>query len=359
MDFEEFLSEGVPLGPMTSLRVGGPARYFADVSTVDELRAGVHWARTKGMPLFVLGGGSNVVIADEGFAGLVLRNSIKGVKFDAGGDVATIDAGAGEDWDSLVEMTVEHGWAGFECLSGIPGRVGATPVQNVGAYGQETSETLLSVEAFDLNTGETVQMDRAECEFGYRTSRFKTRDKNRFVITSVRYGLRINGDPAIKYAELERHLKEKNIASPSLSQTRNAVIEIRRNKSMVIDVSDPDSQSAGSFFVNPVLSSEQFSEARERASHQGVIVSAMPGYPQRDGNIKVPAAWLIERAGIPRGFVLGNAGTSSRHALAIINRGSANARDLIELMELIRNRVREVFGVTLVPEPVFVGFEKQ
>src|SRR5262249_37092230 len=264
---------------------------------------------------------------------------------------------AGEDWDSLVETAVRNDWAGFECLSGIPGRVGATPVQNVGAYGQETSETLSSVEALDLVDGELISIERDDCEVGYRTSRFKTRDKDRFVITRVHYALAPHGTAAVRYPELERHLRTKDIARPSLVETRCAVLELRRNKSMVIDPADPNSKSAGSFFVNPVISEAQFAEVQRRASARG-ITGEITSYPQRGGGTKLPAAWLIERAGIARGFTHGNAGTSTRHALAIINRGGATARELLELMQLIQDRVRDVFGIDLVPEPAFIGFDR-
>jgi len=357
MEFEQFLRENVTLAPMTTLGIGGPARYFADVADSEGLLAGVDWARTRGVPMFVLGGGSNIVVADKGFPGLVVRVCIRGFETKFAGDHVELTAGAGEEWDPLVARSAANNWSGWECLSGIPGRVGATPIQNVGAYGQDTSETLIWVEALDLNARELVRLSAADCEFGYRTSRFKTRDRNRFVITRVSYRLKIGGAPAIRYPELQKHLAELVLKSPTPADVREAVLAIRRRKAMVIDANDPDSRSVGSFFVNPTLTREQFDLVKSRAA--GFIRSGeeIPSYPT-DGNlVKLSAAWLIERAGIIRGYAHGNAGTSTKHALAIINRGGGSAREVVELKELIQLRVLGAFGIALTPEPVFVGFE--
>ena len=348
------LEENVALAPLTTIGIGGPARYYAEVASTNALLAGVAWARTRDVPLFVLGGGSNIVIADRGFPGLVLRLRILGVetRFD-GGDVL-ITAGAGEEWDSLVDQCVNQNWAGFECLSGIPGRVGATPIQNVGAYSQETSQTLVSVEAVDLETQGLVNLSATDCKFGYRTSRFKTRDRGRFIITRVTYRLSVDGKPAIRYPELERFLADAGIGLPTLAEVRNAVLSVRRRKAMVIDSTDPDSRSVGSFFVNPTIACDEFEQIKRRATI-GAEMSDLPAFPVSDDRVKLSAAWLIERAGIKRGHVHGNVGTSTKHALAIINRGGGTAAEVIQLMELIQKRVLEKFGVALTPEPVFVG----
>lgn len=355
--FEQSLRENVSLAPMTTLGIGGLARYFADITDTEALLAGVDWARTHGVPMFVLGGGSNIVVADSGFPGLVLRVCVRGIETKLEGDSVELTAGAGEEWDRLVGHSVANNWSGWECLSGIPGRVGATPIQNVGAYGQDTSETLIGVETFDLNTKKLVRLSAADCEFGYRSSRFKTRDRERFIITRVSYRLKVGGAPAIRYPELQRHLAELGLNAPTPADVREAVLAIRRRKAMVIDPNDPDSRSVGSFFVNPTLTHEQFELVKSQAAKFIRAGEEIPSYPA-DGNlVKLSAAWLIERAGISRGYVHGNAGTSTKHALAIINRGGGSAHDVVELKELIQSRVLDAFGITLTPEPVFVGFE--
>lgn len=351
-NFEQLLRENEPLAPMTTLGIGGAARYFADVTTVDALSAGIEWARALKLPLFVLGGGSNIVVADSGFAGLVLRMSIRGIETRGLGDEVLITAGAGEEWDPLVARCVAGNWAGIECLSGIPGRVGATPIQNVGAYGQETSESLTSVQALDQVTGNVVELNTEDCEFGYRTSRFKERDRVRFVITQVTYRLSANGKPAVRYPELRKYLAERRVNNPSLADVRDAVLTIRRRKAMVIDPFDIDSRSVGSFFVNPVVTVEELERIKQHLASDD-----LPEFPVSEDSVKLSAAWLIERAGIARGFTYGNVGTSTKHALAIVNRGGGTAREVIELKELIQKRVMDLAGVALAVEPVFVGFD--
>jgi UDP-N-acetylmuramate dehydrogenase len=356
--FAQSLRENVPLAPLVTLGIGGAARFFADCATVETLRAGVAWARERGLPIFVLGGGSNIVVADEGFAGLVLRVAIRGIAAEMNDSRALVTAGAGEPWDSFVAYAVERNLAGVECLSGIPGLVGATPIQNVGAYGQEISETLRDVEALDLETGRLVCFTQSDCEFDYRASRFKGRDKGRYVITRVRFALRVNGAPAARYGELQRYLAENGAASPTLTQVRAAIITIRRRKAMVIDPADNDSRSVGSFFMNPTVSEEGFERVQSAAAPFIKNGETLPAFPAAQGRVKLSAAWLIERAGIHRGWIHGNVGTSSKHALAIINRGNGTAREVIELCRLIQARVRAQFGVELMPEPIFVGFDE-
>jgi UDP-N-acetylmuramate dehydrogenase len=343
---------------MTTLGIGGPARYFAEVATTGELIAAIEWAKSRGVPLFVLGGGSNIVVADGGFSGLVLRINIQGVETRIDGDLVVVKAGAGEEWDPLVAHCVTNNWAGFECLSGIPGRVGATPIQNVGAYGQDTSETLGSVEALELESGKLVDLSAGDCEFGYRTSRFKTRDRDRFVITRVTYRLAAGGNAAVRYPELRRYLAERDVEVPTLSDVRQAVLTLRSRKAMVIDSSDIDSRSVGSFFVNPTVTREESVRINDRANRFISGPESIPAFPAADGMVKLSAAWLIEHAGIKRGHVHGNVGTSTKHALAIINRGGGTAREVVELKELIQKRVADEFGVDLTPEPVLVGFDE-
>lgn len=355
-EFQRSLRSDVLLAPMTTLGVGGRARHFADVSGVDALVAGVEWARSQTIPLFVLGSGSNIVVADSGFPGLVLRMSMRGMITRVEGKRAVATVAAGEDWDGFVAACVARNWAGIECLSGIPGRVGAAPIQNVGAYGQETSQTLVSLKALNLDTGRLAEISAAECEFGYRASRFKTSGRDRFIITSVTYQLEVNGKPAVRYAELQRRLSEHGTAAPTLAQVREAVLALRRRKAMVIDFQDPDSRSVGSFFVNPIVTREEFEQVEQRA-RKSTGANEMPAFPIADDRVKLSAAWLIEQAGVKRGYAHGGVGTSTKHALAIVNRGGATSREVIELKELIEARVLDTFGVRLTPEPVFVGFE--
>lgn len=358
LEFEDSIRENVPLAPMTTLGIGGPARYFAEVTTTGALIAGVEWAKSQGAPLFVLGGGSNILVADGGFSGLVLRIKIHGVETRIDGDHVVVNAGAGEEWDPLVAHCVGNNWAGFECLSGIPGRVGATPIQNVGAYGQDTSETLALVEALDLSSGKLIDLNADDCEFGYRTSRFKTRDRGRFVITRATYRLPAGGNAAVRYPELQRYLADRDVESPTLSDVRQAVLTLRRRKAMVIDSSDIDSRSVGSFFVNPTVTGEEFERVNQRANRFISGSESLPAFPAPDGMVKLSAAWLIERAGIKRGYIHGNVGTSTKHALAIINRGGGTAREIVGLKELIEKRVLDEFGIDLTPEPVLVGFDQ-
>ncbi|HLG14380.1 MAG TPA: UDP-N-acetylmuramate dehydrogenase [Blastocatellia bacterium] len=356
--FEESIREDVPLAPLTTLGIGGPAKFFAEVTNSQNLIDGIAWARSRSMPVFVLGGGSNVVISDRGFTGLVLHVKLCGVETRVEGPGAIITAGAGENWDSLVAMSVARGWAGFECLSGIPGSVGATPIQNVGAYGQEVSETFVSLEAVDTEQGEVVSLGAGECEFGYRTSRFKTRDRDRFIITSVTYRLMRDGRPAIRYPEIERYVEEHVTGEPSLADVRESVLAIRRRKAMVIDPNDPDSRSVGSFFVNPVVTREELEQIRERVERRGGRSDMMPQFPAGEDRVKLSAAWLIERAGFERGYRHGNVGISTRHALAIVNRGGGTASEVMELAEEMKSRMLNAFAIELITEPVAVGFDE-
>jgi UDP-N-acetylmuramate dehydrogenase len=333
----------VALSAYTTLGLGGPADRMVTVYDEGEVVSAVRAA--KG-PLLILGGGSNLVVADDGFPGTVVRIASHGRSMSADGDGVLLDVAAGESWDALVATCVAEQLAGVECLAGIPGLVGATPIQNVGAYGQDVSETVVSVRAYDRDADEVLTI--ADCGFTYRGSMFKAQAP-RFVVLSVTYRLARTPDSRpIRYAELARALGVEVGATAPLANVRDAVLSLRRRKGMVLDAGDPDTRSAGSFFTNPFLDPVQIDELRARGIEP-------PSYPEPNGWVKVPAAWLIEQAGFSRGDFEGPAGISTKHALALVNRGGARTDDLIRVASAIRDRVRDLFGVELVPEPVLVG----
>lgn len=347
------IKQNVPLAPMTTLKIGGAARFFVSAENEVQVVETVSFARENSLELFILGGGSNVLIADKGFDGVILQIALKGISaFQKDDETEIVIAQAGEDWDDFVRFCVENKYAGAECLSGIPGFVGGTPVQNVGAYGQEVAETIVSVRAFDRNLEKIVELDNTGCGFSYRTSIFNTTEKNRYIVLAVTYALKIGGEPKIAYADLKKYFGD---ARPSLQETREAIIKIRAAKSMVINENDPNSQSAGSFFKNPIVTLEKFSEIVEQAKKLGL--ASVPSFAVDDNRVKIPAAWLIEKSGFYKGFQKGNVGLSSNHTLALVNLGGATAKELLNLKGEIQYKVNEVFGVSLVPEPVFVGFD--
>lgn len=351
------IREDVPLAPFTTLGIGGPARFFVSASTRDEVSVALRHAKAAGLDLFILGGGSNILVSDSGFDGLVLQPSIRGTKIiEETDDEVFVQAGAGDDWDEFVSFCVNSGFAGVECLSGIPGFVGGTPIQNVGAYGQEVAETIVSVEVIDRVDGERKTFSNADCRFEYRRSVFNTTERERYIVLSVVFELRKNGTPTIVYRDLVDRLSGEGL---NLQRTRKAVLEIRADKAMVIDERDVNTKSAGSFFKNPVVPVDRFTKIAALAVDLGVLekLDDMPGYLVDTDTRKIPAAWLIEKSGFEKGFVLGKAGLSRRHTLAIINRGGATAGDIVALKDLIQTTVHEKFGVQLTPEPVFVGFE--
>jgi UDP-N-acetylmuramate dehydrogenase len=345
------IRENVPLAPRCTLAVGGPARFFVEARTEAAVLQALEWAAEQDLPCRVLGGGSNLVVADHGVEGLVIQTALRGVAVHASPEAVDLTAAAGEPWDELVLFTVERGWAGLECLSGIPGLVGATPIQNVGAYGQDVSETVTAVRALDRRHQRVVTLAAADCGFGYRDSRFKSREPGRYVVLAVGYRLRPGGAPAVRYAELQRQLVARGLRSPTLADVRDLVLGIRRAKSMVLDETDENRRSCGSFFMNPVVRPED--AARVEAL---VADPSMPRWPEPDGRVKLSAAWLIERAGFRRGDANGPVGISSRHALAIVAHDGARATDIVGFARLIRATVEERCGVRLVPEPVFWGF---
>lgn len=358
----EQLQERVPLAPLSTIGVGGSARWFARAMLSNDVLAAHAWAEAHGAPLFVLGGGSNLVISDSGFDGLVLQMCIGGVTADShvlercrdGAEdpsigEALVVVGAGHRWDPLVELVVTGGFQGIECLSGIPGTVGGTPVQNVGAYGQEVASVIAWVDVVDRVDQQMVRIPAAECGFAYRTSRFKQQADERFVICYVAYRLRCGMPPTVTYPDIVDYLERQRIASPDVSAVRDAVLAIRRRKGMVIDEADPDTRSVGSFFMNPIV---------DRATLEQIAGSegSAPHYMMDNDTVKIPAAWLIEQSGFGRGHTEGAVGLSTKHPLAIINRGGATARDVIRLARRIKRAVLDRFGIALRPEPIFVGF---
>lgn len=342
----------VALAERTTLGVGGPAAHYARLESEADLEAALRWASAQNVTVRVLGGGSNLVVADAGYQGLVLDTAMRGTVVDERDGAAYVRAAAGEPWDAFVANMVERGYQGVECLSGIPGRVGATPIQNVGAYGQDVSETITAVRAWDRETNAARSFSAAECAFAYRDSFFKARGGGRYVVTEVTFRLRPHAPPAVRYGELQRHFGELEQATPTLAQVRDTVIQLRRSKSMVLDASDPNSRSCGSFFLNPVLGASAFSAFLERFSGTGSI----PQFPQPDGSVKLSAGWLIEHAGFARGLREGNVGLSSKHALAIVAHEGARATEVRRLAERLQRGVLDRFGVQLEPEPVFWGF---
>jgi len=340
--------EHIPLAPFTTLGVGGPPKYFSIARTSEDITAMFAWADSAGEKVFVLGGGSNILVSDSGFDGLVIKIEIGGIEFKDDGDHAIVTAGAGEDWDGFVAQCVDRDLSGVECLSGIPGTVGGTPVQNVGAYGQEVSETILSVRCFDRASGSIVELSNEQSGFEYRKSIFNTSEQDRYVVLSVVYRLTRGGEPKISYKDLQQKFDGR---VPSLLETRDTVIAIRREKSRGIDPADPNSRSAGSFFKNPIVSTTVVDSIAEELG-----LDSVPQFAVGDGRVKMPAAWLIEQAGFQKGFTLGNAGISAHHSLAIINRGSATAAEIVALKDLIQKTVLDKFGISLQPEPIFVGF---
>jgi UDP-N-acetylmuramate dehydrogenase len=341
------IREDVALAPFTTFGIGGAARYFAVATTEEEVVDAVFWANKRGVPLFVLGGGSNLLVKDSGFAGLVLKVALMGIE-TRDGDL--FDVGAGEVWDGFVEEMVGAEMAGVECLAGIPGSVGGTPVQNVGAYGQEVAETIESVRAFDLKTLEWIELDKTACRFRYRESLFNTDEPGRYIVTRVRFRLRPLGEPNLRYADLQRRFA--GTKGVSLMNVATAVREIRRSKGMLLVGGDPDCRSAGSFFKNPIVAGEKLAGI---AAAVGVEEAKVPHWPSGEGKIKVPAAWLLEQAGFVKGYGVGPAGISTRHTLALTNRGGATFADVERLQDEIVRRVRERFGITLEREPVLVG----
>ena len=357
------MEENKPLAPYTTLGIGGPARWFVEAASEDDIVEATVWARDRGLKLFVLGGGSNLLVSDAGFDGLVLKVGLKGIRVHRNehpesvtGDRWSYEVAAGEDWDGFVERTVEDNCAGLECLAGIPGTVGGTPVQNVGAYGQEVASRIDRVRAFDLQTRDFSHFTAERCEFSYRRSRFNSEDRGRHIVTRVDYLLSPGGAPTVRYPDLQRAILEDGQGEePTLAGVAAAVRRVRQGKGMLLMEGDPDCRSAGSFFKNPVMGVEKLDEIAAIAGKEPPRFPA--GTSSQDlGSVKVPAAWLIEQAGFAKGFRLGSAGISSRHTLALVNLGGASAEEILDLARRIGDTVETRLGIRLELEPVMVGF---
>jgi UDP-N-acetylmuramate dehydrogenase len=344
-------SASLRMADHTTLRVGGPARRVVAPQTVPELIELVGELDAAGEPVLVLGGGSNLLVGDDGFDGTAVKIDLRGIQGDESGCAgAIVTVAAGENWDDFVAYAIDNEWSGVEALSGIPGLVGATPIQNVGAYGSEVSQTIQTVRTLDRRTGRQASFPMADCAFSYRSSRFKT-EPGRYVVLSVTFQFRFATRAApIRYAELARTLGVEIGARPPAADVRAAVLGLRRSKGMVLDEADHDTWSAGSFFTNPVLD----------PAEADTLPPDAPRWPQPDGTVKTSAAWLIEHAGFGKGFGTegdgrGAARLSGKHPLALTNRGSATAADIVALARAVRARVRAASGITLVPEPVLIG----
>jgi UDP-N-acetylmuramate dehydrogenase len=345
----------VPLAPLTTLGLGGPARALIEAGTEAELCDAVLAADRAGEPVLVLGGGSNVVIADAGFGGTVVRVATRGVSRRRDGGRVLLDVAAGEPWDALVADAVADGLAGIECLAGIPGLAGATPIQNVGAYGQEVADTITAVRVLDRERGAVETLPASACGFRYRVSAFRGRDRH--VVLGVTFSLRGDATESepIAYAELARTLGVRVGEHAPLAEARDAVLGLRRGKGMVLDPADPDTRSAGSFFTNPILDAQEFESLAARVTERFGPDVRPPAFPEPDGRTKTSAAWLIDRAGYGPGTRRGRVAQSGKHALALVNLGGATTAELVALAREIADGVQVAFGVALMPEPVFVG----
>lgn len=345
------ITEREPLRDRTTLRVGGTAAKFYTAETEGDLVDAVNWAERHRAEVRILGGGSNIVVSDAGINGLVIHMAMRGVDAEqTDGTSMLVTAQAGEPWDDFVALSVENGWSGLECMSGIPGLVGATPIQNVGAYGQEVGQTITTVRAFDRAQHAVVELGPEACRFSYRDSLFKSVEPDRYIVLSVTFRLRTRAPATVEHRDITAQLTEDGVTKPTLASVRQAVLSVRRRKSMVLDSADPNARSCGSFFVNPVLPAEEADLVAERANDR-----AMPRWPV-DGGVKLSAAWLIQRAGFSLGERSGGAGLSAKHALAVIAHDAAAAADIVAFAHRLRARVEGEFGVRLIPEPRFWGF---
>lgn len=342
------IERDVPLGPLTTFRIGGPARHFAEIRTEPELAEALDFAEAKSVPIFALGGGSNLLIPDCGFAGLVLHMVLTG---PMKGGANQLEVPAGMNWDALVRHVCEMGLSGMECLAGIPGLVGASPIQNIGAYGQEVAQAILSVRAYDRQSRRFTTLLREDCGFAYRESIFNTSQRNRYLITSVTFVFDADAKPNLTYPDLRNHFVANR--DPDPLEVYEAVRTIRRTKGMILladgDEGVEDTRSGGSFFKNPVVPLSSLTRVAEALD---LPEERIPRYPASDGQVKLPAAWLLDRAGFPRGFIDGEAGISTRHTLALINRGGASQTDIVRLRDRIRDAVQSRFHIALEQEPV-------
>ncbi|MCB0720778.1 MAG: UDP-N-acetylmuramate dehydrogenase [Ignavibacteriae bacterium] len=347
------IEENLSLSSLTTIKLGGKARYFVSCKNEEDIIAALKYAKENSLDVFVISGGSNVVFPDSGYSGLILKVDNKGIDFQD----EIVVCKAGEDWDNFVAQCVDKGLGYIECLSGIPGSVGSTPIQNVGAYGQEVKDSIVSLKAIDRETYEIIEFSNAECEFGYRSSRFKSADKDKYIITEVTFRLKKNCIPHIRYAELNRYLNhflDMETLLPGrekLTIVRNAVLEIRRKKSMLIDPKDPNSVSCGSFFTNPILDEEEFRHFKKICKRMHI---KFPMFDDPKGT-KLSAAWLIENAGLEKGYQRRGVGISEKHTLALVNYGEGTTEALLSLANWIKEKVKRKFSVELEIEPVIVS----
>lgn len=344
--------ENQPMASLTTFDVGGPARYSTSVRSVPDLLEALDFAKTQSAPVLVLGGGSNVLVSDGGFNGIVIRNMIKGIAGRREGDCFFVHAGSGENWQRFVDWSISENFQGLECLAGIPGTVGAAPVQNIGAYGQEVSEAIESVEAFEIDSGKPVLLSNEECRFGYRSSIFNSTQEARYFITGVTFRLKVNGKPAIVHSDLA--LRLKNVTDCTVKQVRDTVLAIRAGKGLLVRKGYERFRCAGSFFKNPVLVSEKYKEVEQMVERMGTF-SAW-SWPLGEDEIKISAAQLIQGAGFIRGYRQGNVGLSPKHTLIIIAYRKASGSEIIEFAQEVQRKVREKFGILLQPEIRLVGF---
>jgi UDP-N-acetylmuramate dehydrogenase len=345
------ISENILLNKFTTIKLGGNAKFFCECDTEKDIIECLDFAKSNNLKIHILGGGSNTIFSDKGFDGLVIKIGLMGINIHNDfKDNIIIKSSAGEQWDDFIIFCIENNLTGVECLSGIPGSVGATPIQNVGAYGQEVKDTIIFVKAIDRETYKPTMFSNEDCLFGYRTSRFKTIDKGKYIVTEVMFKLKKDSKPEIKYPELEKYIRTKGEENITVNLVRDAVMELRRKKAMVVDEYEPDSVSCGSFFVNPVLSDNEFENMCVKS---GIEKSEIPHYKSGAG-FKLSAAWLIENAGFEKGYTKNGAGISNKHSLALVNRGGT-AKDLLGLAEEIQTKVFDKFGIVLVKEPVIVS----
>ncbi len=349
--------ENQPLDSYTTLGVGGSARFLIEAGDESQVFAGMDFAESKGLPIFILGGGSNILVSDAGFPGLVIRVALGGILPKPALGPEVVEVGAGENWDTFVSWAIDRNLAGIECLSGIPGTVGGTPVQNVGAYGQEVGEVISSVRVIDRESSSLRELDAADCLFSYRASLFNTSGRDRYIVLGVCFRLSAGGHPCIEYSDLKSFFS-RSTESPSLAGVRDAVLRIRASKGMLLEPDCPDSRSAGSFFKNPIVTGKVAAGIEELARSRGNLGAgaAMPVFRAPGDMVKLSAAWLIENSGFRKGYARGRAGLSSKHVLALVNLGGATAAEIMELAGVIRARVGECFGVELCLEPVLVGW---
>jgi UDP-N-acetylmuramate dehydrogenase len=345
------VKENYPLRELTTFKIGGAARYFTEVSREDEIIKAVEFAKDRSLDLFVLGGGSNLLVSDAGFFGLVIHNKITGLESSQKGNSIIVTANAGHDWDAFTKFCTEHNWQGVECLSGIPGTVGAAPVQNIGAYGQSAENVVEEVRAIDMSTCAAALFGNRECGFGYRKSIFNTDAAGRYIITGVTFRLAASGCPHVTHHDLKRYFSSTANITPT--QVRDAVLEIRNSKGLLVLDGYERLNSAGSFFKNPVVSHDLFERVEKTVHDTGGCENWC--WPQTSGDVKISAACLIQTAGFTRGYRRGNVGISPRHALAIINYGNATASEVIAFARQVQEQVLEKFGITLKPEVQCIG----